>query len=383
MISRERASRVVFVCPNLEAGGAERQWAALVPGLAARGLDVHVVTLDGHGPYYEELADRGIPIACAGLRNRADPAGLARAARLAGPGASVVVTRGVSAHLVGQVLARRRRAAHVATEHLGPDPLRMRAYRRHQELLLGPMRPRATAVVAVSASQIAHLVRDGYRREAIRVIPSGVTADPPVSDRAALRAQLGVPSGAFVAVLAAALRPEKRVRAFVEQVAAAHAAEPSVYGIVVGDGPDAAAVGRAAERSGGAVRMLGYRADVVDVMHAADAVCLTSAVEALPMSLLEAMSVARPVIATRVGGVPEVVRDGVTGIVTPAGDLSAVAAALVRLACDPALATAMGQAGRERQRERYSTEAMIRGYADLLAGLAVRPRPAAMAAGGR
>ena len=59
--------------------------------------------------------------------------------------------------------------------------------------------------------------------------------------------------------------------------------------------------------------MLGFRADAVDIMHAGDVVCLTSAVEALPMSVLEAMSVARPVIATRVGGLPEVVEDGRTG----------------------------------------------------------------------
>ena len=215
----------------------------------------------------------------------------------------------MSAHLVGQVLARRQRAAHVATEHLGPDPLGMRAYRRHQRLLLGPMRPRVTAVVAVAASQRAHLVR---RRLSARArCASSQTASP--TTRRCATARSCAPSsasrpGTFLAVLVAALRPEKRAAAFVEQVAAAHAAEPSIHGLVVGDGPDAAAVARAAERSEGAVRMTGYRADAVDVMHAADVVCLTSAVEALPMSVLEAMSVARPVIATGVGGVAEVVR---------------------------------------------------------------------------
>ena len=74
------------------------------------------------------------------------------------------------------------------------------------------------------------------------MIPNGVADDPPVARPGRLRAELGVAPGAFLAVLVAALRPEKRAAAFVEQVTAAHAAEPSVHGLVVGDGPDAAAV---------------------------------------------------------------------------------------------------------------------------------------------
>jgi glycosyltransferase involved in cell wall biosynthesis len=359
-------ARVVFVCPNLEAGGAERQWATLLPGLAGLGFDVSVITLDGRGPYFDELEAGGTQIACAHLRHRADPIGLARVVRLAGPRSSVVVTRGVSAHLVGQALARRQRAAHVVTEHLGPDPLRMRAYRRHQRLLLLPLRPRVTAVVAVAASQRDHLVRDGYPAGAVRVIPNGVAGDPPVGDRATLRAELGVAPGSFLAVLVAALRPEKRATAFVEQVTAAHAADPSIQGLVVGDGPDAAAVARAVERSGGAVRMAGYRADALDVMHAADVVCLTSAVEALPMSVLEAMSVARPVIATAVGGVPEVVTHGETGLVISSERLTEMADALAVLASDRDRAAALGRAGRVRQRQAFSIDAMTAGYAELL-----------------
>jgi glycosyltransferase involved in cell wall biosynthesis len=101
-------------------------------------------------------------------------------------------------------------------------------------------------------------------------------------------------------------------------------------------------------------------------MHAADVVCLTSAVEALPMSVLEAMSVARPVVATGVGGVPDVVRHGETGLVFPPARMSEMAGALASLARDADRAAALGRAGRERQREEYSIEAMTAGYAALL-----------------
>jgi glycosyltransferase involved in cell wall biosynthesis len=360
----------VLICPNLKAGGAERQWALLAPGLAERGFDVRVMTLDGRGVYFEELVAKGVPVACARLRHRADPMGLARAVRLGGARSSAVLTRGVSAHVFGHMLARSHRAAHVVTEHLGEDPLGIRALRRHQQLLLGPVRPRANAVVAVAAGETEHLVRQGYRSDAIRVIASGVADDPPVRDREAVRAELGVAPRAFLAVLVAALRPEKCAAVFVEQVSAAHAIEPSIQGLVVGDGPDAAAVKQAVERSGGAVRMLGYRADAVDIMHAGDVVCLTSAVEALPISVLEAMSVARPVIATRVGALPEVVEPGRTGSLISPDRPSEMAHALVGLARDPVRATELGRAGRARQKQAFSVEAMTRGYAELLADLA-------------
>jgi glycosyltransferase involved in cell wall biosynthesis len=360
------AQKVMFVCPNLETGGAERQWATLIRGLCEQEFDVSVMTLDGRGAYFDELLAGGVSIACAALRHRADPVGLARAAWLGRSRSSTVVTRGLSAHMVGHVLAQGHGAAHVLTEHsaakFGPP-------RWHQQLLIKPIRSRANWVVAVTASQVEYLVSEGYRRDAIRVIPNGVANDPPVRDREAVRAELGIARGDFFAVLMAWLRPEKRVPVFIEQVTAAHSVEPRVTGLVVGDGPDYALVARGAAESGGVVRMLGERADALDIMHAADVVCLTSVAEALPMSVLEAMSLGRPVIATRVGGVPEAVEDGETGILVPPDCPSEVATAMVSLARDPARANELGSAGRARQQRSFSEDAMTQGYADLLTDL--------------
>ncbi len=343
---------------------------------AAGSFDVGVLTLDGRGVHFEELRAQGIPVACGELRHRADPAGLCRILRLAGP-ASAVVSRGVSGHIVGHVLALWRGAGHVITEHLGPDPLSLRPYRVHQRLLLAPIRPRATTVVAVAGSQVDALTREGYKRHAVRVIPNGVADDPPVRDRQAVRAELGVPPKSFLAVLVAALRPEKQPTVFVDQITAAHVAEPSIHGLVVGDGPEELSVASAVAQSGGAVRMLGYRADAVDIMHAADVVCLTSAIEASPMSVLEAMSVGRPVIATDVGGVGELVADGDTGLLIPLDRPAEMAQALVTLARNRPRAEELGQAGRRRQQQLFSIDVMVDAYADLLAAVCrpARPRP--------
>ena len=382
-MNRERRPRVVFVCGNLESGGAERQWSLLIPELDARGFDVAVLTLDARGVHFEELRAAGVKVSCAGLRHRADPIGLVRALSLGGRRSSIVVSRGVSGHLVGHALAVRQGARHVVTEHLGPDPTGLRPYRHHQRLLLAPMRPRASAVVAVARSQVDHLVREGYRHDTIRVIPNGLRGDPPVRNRAAVRAELGVSPGDRLAVLVAALRPEKRPTMFVDQVTAAHAEEPSIHGLVVGDGSEAGAVAGAVDRSRGAVRMIGYRKDALDIMNAADVVCLTSAVEAAPMSLLEAMSLGRPVAATNVGGVSDLVVDGETGLLVPADRPPRLAEALVALARDQARAEALGRAGRKRQQQRFSIEAMVDGYAELLVevGRRRRRRPLVAASG--
>jgi glycosyltransferase involved in cell wall biosynthesis len=268
--------------------------------------------------------------------------------------------------MVGHVLAQGHGAAHVLTEHSIADHAKFVPPRRHQQLLIKPIRPRVTCVVAVTASQVEYLVGQGYRRDAIRVIANGVANDPPVRDREAVRAELGIASRDFLAVLMAWLRPEKRVPTFVEQVTAAQSVEPRVKGLVVGDGADYALVTRAVAQARGVVRMLGERADALDIMHAADVVCLTSVAETLPMSVLEAMSLGRPVIATRVGAVPEAVEDGETGILVSPDRPSEVAAALVCLARDPARADELGSAGRAHQQRSFSEGAMTRGYADLL-----------------
>ena len=196
-------------------------------------------------------------------------------------------------------------------------------------------------------------------------------------DRQAVRAELGVPPDAFLAVLVAALRPEKQPSVFVDQITAAHVAEPSIHGLVVGDGPEALSVAGAVGRSGGAVRMLGYRTDAVDIMHAADVVCLTSAIEASPMSVLEAMSVGRPVIATDVGGVGELVAHRDTGVLIPPDRLGEMARALVALARNRPRAEELGRTGRRRQQQLFSIDVMVDAYADLLAAVCrpARPRP--------
>jgi glycosyltransferase involved in cell wall biosynthesis len=129
---------------------------------------------------------------------------------------------------------------------------------------------------------------------------------------------------------------------------------------------------REAERSGVADRVeFGFRDDVPKLLDELDVLALPSWTEGLPMAVLEAMAHARPVVATPVGGTPEVVADGETGLLVPPRDPDALAAALRRLLDDPELRRRMGEAGRRRVAERFSADAMVERVLELYEEVAV------------
>jgi len=140
---------------------------------------------------------------------------------------------------------------------------------------------------------------------------------------------------------------------------------------IVGDGPLLPTVREQVERLGlqDAVWLPGARADIKDILHSFDVFALPSLAEGTPVSMLEAMACGLPVVASRVGGIPEVVDDGVQGLLVPVGDLDALAQALARYAGDPALRAAHGRAGRARVEERFSMRAMLAAYGALYDGL--------------
>jgi glycosyltransferase involved in cell wall biosynthesis len=364
--------RLLFVCPDMHRGGAERHWATLIPALARRGAEVRLVCLYDEGPLFAEVRATGVPVQCLGLRG---PAGAGRALREARGRPGAVITRTVSPQLVGQAIARRAGAPHVFNEH---TPLtaagELIAMRPRQTLLTRLVAPQVDLVVAVSARQAAPLARLGYRRDRIAVVPNGVFASDVEThvDRPAMRAALGLGERDFAVLCLANLRPEKGGAAFAEAVARARAdGAHELRGLIAGDGPERDRLERLVSGIDG-VELLGTRGDVPELLGACDALALLSEAEALPMSILEAMALARPVVATDVGGIPEAVADGETGIVVAPGDTAAAARALAGLAADPDRARTMGERGQARQRELFAGEAMVDGYWRALAEVATR-----------
>jgi glycosyltransferase involved in cell wall biosynthesis len=350
--------RLLFVCPDMRTGGAERHWATLITELHDRGASVKLLALAAAGPFYEDVAAHGVPAECLGLRRHTNPRALRLALSVGGAfEPDVVVTRGVSGQLLGEAIARRSHAAHVMNEH---TPLttkgRLAPPRPHQRALTRLVARKVDRVVAVTQRQVQPLESLGYPRGRIDVVPNGVFE----RDVEGVEPSPELPPDGVSFLCVAALRAEKRVDVFIEAVAGARRDNPEIRGYVAGEGPERERLERLAEGSG--VTLLGARRDVLALMRAARGVCLTSEMEALPMSILEAMALERPVVATDVGGSSEEVVDGETGHLLPTGDPEPVRRALLGLAADPERAREMGMAGRRRQLERFDGEAMVDGY---------------------
>jgi len=353
---------ILFLCSELQRGGAERQWTQLVPALRERGFEPRVLALRDTGPFYDELSAAGIPVACAYLKSRFDVGGLRRAFALAGRPA-LVVSQGTNALVVGEAIATRAHVAHVTIEHAASGLSR----RRHRRLLTRFMSRLIEHVVAVGESQAAELERRGYRAEQITLIRNGVPRLAPTRARDQVRAELGLAADAVAVMLVATLRPEKNVPLFLAAVEGAAVQEPGIRGFIAGGGPLLRPIRELAGASG-PTTVLGERDDVPNLLAAADIVCLTSDAEAMPMVLLEASSLGRPLVATDVGGNREVVVDGETGLLVPPGDLGGLAGAFLCLARDPELRRAMGERALARHEELFTLERMVDGYRSLIEG---------------
>jgi glycosyltransferase involved in cell wall biosynthesis len=355
--------RLLFVSPNLDVGGIERQWSILIPALRARGHDVHLLTIDGRGPFFELLSAQGIASECLDVTRRTQAWRLiARLRRVDRP--DVVVSRGTSGLVFGELLARRTGAHHVFAEHSGPDARgRMKVLRPDQRVLVRAVQPYVDRVIAVSDAQLEPLVRRGFNRLRIAVISNGIsgTEFQPARSRDDVRQALGVDPDSVLVLFVAKLRREKRVDLFLAAIERARLETPRLHGVVVGDGPDFENVLRHSAAST-VVTALGARQDIADLMEACDIVCLTSDMEAMPMAALEAMAAGRPVVATDVGGMSHLVRHGSTGLLVPAGSVEALAAALAQLGHDSRLRLVFGREGRQRQREAFSIETMTEAY---------------------
>lgn len=353
--------RALFVCPNLAAGGAERVWSILLPGLRERGIDARLVALDGGGPFVVTLVQKRVPVEVLNMRHRTDLGPLVRSQMLRGFAPEVVVSRCLSGLYVGWAVARWRRSPLIFNDHLqvGLD------LSSRQEAMVRLTRRWLDRVVVVAGGQCEAWINRGYRRDRVVIVRNGVEIPNVTESRVAIRRELDIPDSSVAAVFVASLRPEKRVRDFVAAVRRVREKHPKLIGLVVGDGPDRSALTGAAAGAS-AIRVLGYRDDVSRILKAADVFVLSSDYEAAPMAILEAMASGLPIVATDVGAVREMVGDSETGLLVPPRTPAALAASLARLVDNAQMRRAMGQAGMQRHRERWDADLMIAGYARVL-----------------
>ncbi len=221
------------------------------------------------------------------------------------------------------------------------------------------------ALVAVSPEVRDDLIEFGVApREKFVVVRLGIPLDERLDDETNdidYRQQYGIGQEAFVVGWVGRMTGVKDTGAVLRTIAALRARGIDAVACLVGDGPDHEPLERLAHELGiaRACFFVGYQAEIAGLYRLFDAFYLPSVNEGTPVSAIEALATATPVVANRVGGVPDVVRDGVDGFLVEPGDTEAAAERLATLARDPALRGALGEAGRARVRERYSVARLV------------------------
>lgn len=354
-------------------GGPVDHAVEVAAELARTGHESHLV-----GPPCERLrsaAERGVRVHVAEVTSKTDLAGareVAAVVRRLRPDLLHLQDR--RAGLVGRVIAAQAAIPAVYTLHGVPDqlaslvpgnlavaPARGRdrlAYLRLERLLAsGPRTAVVTPCEALTDYVTTHV---GIRPERVHTVYNGVARELLAEE------PRPVPAGEHLGALWLGLmEPVKRVGDLV----AAAAPLPQVRLTLVGDGPERGRIAAAVASAGSAARVsfAGFQADPTPYLRAAEVFVLCSAAEACPMALLQAMACGTPVVATRVGGIPEIVRHGVDGFLVDPGQPDQLGAALGWLAADVPLRRAMSLSARSRAVERFGIERTVVDLLDVYA----------------
>lgn len=238
----------------------------------------------------------------------------------------------------------------------------------------------APVIVGCSDAVIAPFRRDRVPDSRLRVVPNGVDLDRlEDGDATGLRASLGIPGSATVLVAAGALIELKGFATAIRALRLARDDGLDARLVIAGDGPERGALGRLATELGiaGVVHFLGARQDVGAILRdCGDIAIVPSRIESFALVAAEAGAVGRPTIASRVGGIPEVIEDEVTGLLVPPSDATALARAMLRLGRNSTERVAMGRAAHARVATRFTTAQLTSAVEQLYTELRAVPSSA-------
>ncbi|MFH1131971.1 MAG: glycosyltransferase [Pseudomonadota bacterium] len=357
---------IVHVLESFHMGGGERVALDLATKQLARGCSVLAVSLSSppEGPLGPMFREQGIATHTVAKGPRFDLTLVPKLVALfSRHRVDIVHVHNPLALIYGAPAGRLARASVVCTKHgEAKDKMRRLLLRRAAATF-------CSAVVCVSKKTArAAQERGEIPSKKVHVIPNGIDISRYFADeriRREVRAELGIPSNAWVVGTVGRLEPVKN-QEFLLRSAAPLLNEQRRL-VLVGDGPDRAALESLAEQlpNGQFVQFVGMRQDVPRILNAFDLFALSSRTEGLPLVLLEAMATGLPIVATSVGGVPEVIKERETGFLVGPADESAMRRRIKRFAEDPELGKRWGERARKLVCECYSLDRMVDDYFEI------------------
>lgn len=362
--------RVLHVIQFFDVGGLERMVHAVTTGALTHGVDSTVVAYLSNGSYREAFDAAGIEtqyIPSSGELQLGVSKALFRVLRSGR--FDVVNTHHVGPFLYTFAPAMLNGVPQVQTEHSREmfDIPRFRLLGRTMDLF--------ATVVSVS-DEISQFRHQRFGR-ASRVIPNGVFVPPSknAEKRAAARRMLSIEENDFVVGCTARLAPEKDLGTLIRGFAGLYHTAPHAKLVIIGDGAERGALEQLVHELavGPAVRLTGLRSDIDEILPAMDVISLSSTREGLPLALLEGMAFGLPVVATGVGGIPDLLAHG-GGLTVPPQDPPAMTLALQRMAGDDLFLRDQGERARQLVVEQYSQDAMVKRYVELYRSLAGRAK---------
>lgn len=361
--------RVMFVITVMPVGGAETLLVNLVRRMDRARFSPELCCLKHFGPLGEVLANE-IPAFQGLISHKYDFRVWGRLTKLLrdrGTDAVITVGTGGDKMFWGRLAAWRARVPVVlsALHSTGvPDCVEF------PNRLLAPITDGFIGVAASHANYLAE--NEGCPREKVFVIPNGVDVDRfcPTPPDEGLRRSLGLGPGP-VATIVAALRPEKNHELFLRGAQRILQEIPDAQFLVVGDGPRRDDLVQLCKYLSieASVRFLGTRSDIPQILALSNVFTLTSHMEANPVSILEALACETPVVAPRVGSIPETVIPGETGFLFEPDDVEQYARHVLSIFNNPELESTLGSEGRRRVEKSWSLDSMVNGYQDLITGI--------------
>ncbi len=284
---------------------------------------------------------------------------------------SLIHTHGYKANILGGTAAKLAGVKGVATVHLHTETsYRLKLY-KIIDLLALRFFPK---IIAVSESLRQYLIAAGLPPKKVvtvhnavdsRIFASGVS----FHNYKTLKTRLGIGSHQHIVSVIGRLTSQKGHRYFLESAKRILEVLPETRFLVVGDGPLREELERLSLSLGiaQAVRFLGYRQDIATLMSMSDVIAMPSLREGLPYVLLEALALARPVVGTQVGGIPEVIKHGETGFLVPPKDSESLTEAIIQVLKNSEEAARLGERGRELISQEFNVETMVRKIAAVYA----------------